>query len=351
MSGQPLLHRFNSWLEPDGPVAIVVRQELMPVEGGESVFFPPTFAPQQKGAAPGYVIDDTSDGKVAIVDTVGSQANRLEPLFKKQPLAGLVPKVTVHIGSRTMDLLDAGHRAADAVVRFSDQRQKLRDAFQAIAEKADAAPLAKLAPTSLVFGCWDSRDTQVKLPRIVGSLIRAYDVAELTRSAQYFSSFEKEETEELTKELGATQDSLSELGFSDAPAGRSVGGVIARKGIRRDATLNLVALRALGSVDAGAAAKLQRYILGLALVALLSPMEMYLRVGCLLVASASGETKLVYRDNRRADLDFGYEQALEFARAAAGDFGVGSSWEAHFSQEAAKEALGGTKSAKGKKAK
>jgi CRISPR-associated protein Csb1 len=351
MNAQVLLNRFDSWLEASGPVAVVIRENLMPVEGDDAVFFPPTFAPPQKGTPPGYVIDDTGEGKVAIVDTVGAQANRLEPLFKKEPLAALVPKATVKVKERRIELLDAGHRAADAVVRFSDKQQTLRAAFQAIADKGDAAPLAKLAPTSLVFGCWDSRDTQVKLPRVVGSRIRAYDVAELTRSAQYFASFEKDETEELKEELGLSQDALSELGFSDAPAGRSAGGVIARKGIRRDATLNLIALRALGSTDAETTLKLQRYILGLALLALLSKMELYLREGCLLVPANGGETKIVYRDNSRKGLDFGYVEALDFARAAAQDFGVGPAWDATFSKEAAKEALGATKSAKGKKGK
>ena len=32
---------------------------------------------------------------------------------------------------------------------------------------------------------WDSRDTQAKLPRIVASNIRAFDVQKLTRSANY----------------------------------------------------------------------------------------------------------------------------------------------------------------------
>jgi len=45
--------------------------------------------------------------------------------------------------------------------------------------------MAKIAPTSLVFGVWDSRDTQAKLPRLVASTIRAFDVQRLTRSAQF----------------------------------------------------------------------------------------------------------------------------------------------------------------------
>ena len=45
--------------------------------------------------------------------------------------------------------------------------------------------MAKIAPTSLVFGVWDSRDTQAKLPRLIASTVRAFDVKRLKRSAQY----------------------------------------------------------------------------------------------------------------------------------------------------------------------
>lgn len=352
MTNTTLLNRFDSWLAADGPVAVTVCEELQPVEGADAVFFPPTFAPPQKGEVPKYVIDDTPDGKTVIVDTVGSQANRLEPLFKKEPLSQLVPRAIVKVGEREINLLDVGHRAADAVVRFSDRRGELRAAFRAIADSGDAQPLAKLAPTSLVFGAWDSRDTQVKLPRLIASRIRAYDIAPMTRSAQYFAAFEKEETESLKEALGLSQEALSELGFSDAPAGYTVGGVIARKGIRREATLNLIALRALGSTSEEGTRKVQRYILGLSLAALLADMELYLRQGCLLVITGNGKRKVVFRDNRREDLSCSYSEAMEFAQAAATDFGVGSAWEAGYSREAAIEGLGTSKSAqKAKKTK
>ena len=66
-------------------------------------------------------------------------------------------------GSRAS--LEAGHRAGDAIVRCSSLQQDIAEAFQAVL-KGDAEPLAKIAPTSLVFGVWDSRDTQAKLPRL-----------------------------------------------------------------------------------------------------------------------------------------------------------------------------------------
>ena len=101
-------------------------------------------------------------------------------------------------------------------------------------------PLAKLAPHRLYSVFREFPDTQVKQPRLVGSTIRAYGIETLTRSAQFFAATEKEDISDL-----ASQDFLSAVGLDDAPAGRTNGGVIARKEIRREAVLNLVALRSL----------------------------------------------------------------------------------------------------------
>lgn len=290
------------------------------------------------------MVDPTADGKVAIVDTVGSQANRMEPLFKEPRYAALVPKAVVKIGERVVELLDAGHRAADAAVRFSDMSNALRAAFLEIREKRDATALAKLAPTSLVFGVWDSRDTQVKLPRIVGSTIRAYRVEELTRNAQYFTVFAKEETEGLPGKL-------SEEGLDNAMSGRTAGGVISRDGIRRQAVLNLVALRALSASDADATLKLQRYILGLSLVALLAPSSRFLREGCLLVPveGKGPEVKVVARNGQRSSLKISEAEALEFAQAAAADFGVGGAWAATFNPNAVRQSADKKEQDKAKK--
>jgi CRISPR-associated protein Csb1 len=342
-----VLETFDAWLALDGPVAVTMREPLDPVLGKGAVIFPPTFAPPAKGDPPYYVIDETSQGKTAIVDTVGSQANRLEPLFKKEPYSKLVPRAVVKVGAREVNLLDAGHRAADALVRFSIQRSALSEAFAAISQRGDATRLAKLAPTSLVFGVWDSRDSGVKVPRLVGSTVRAYGVEKLTRSAQYFSAFEKSETDT----LGQTQDFLSEQGLSDAPAGLSPGGVVARGGVRRESVLNLVALRALAADTPDATTALQRYVLGLALVALTATLELFLREGCLLVPSAdeSATRDVVSRGGERTPFAVSADSALEFARAAATAFVVGADWaEAAFDGELVKAAAKAKKEKKPK---
>ena len=141
------MNRYDSWLAADGPVAVTLKEPLEAVEGEGGVIFPPTFAPFDKTASPSYVVDETSGGKTALVDSVGSQANRMEPIFKEPPYAALVPKAVVKIDARQIDLLDAGHRAADAGVRFSSKRKELSDDFRELADSGNAKKIAKLAPT------------------------------------------------------------------------------------------------------------------------------------------------------------------------------------------------------------
>ena len=67
----------------DGPVALHLRQPLLPIEGSGSVIFPPTYADSPLNQRDfGYNIDELSDGtKIATIDSVGSQANRMEIVF------------------------------------------------------------------------------------------------------------------------------------------------------------------------------------------------------------------------------------------------------------------------------
>ncbi len=38
------IKEYDEWLQETGPSALVIRESLMPVEGKDSVLFPPTFA-------------------------------------------------------------------------------------------------------------------------------------------------------------------------------------------------------------------------------------------------------------------------------------------------------------------
>jgi CRISPR-associated protein Csb1 len=355
----------DAWLEDAGPAALVIREHLVPVEGPDGVLFPATFAASKdKTFNGGYNIDEFPDGKnVCLIDSVGSQANRIEPLFAMKGYEGLVPQVVVKAGEKRVNLLEAGHRAGDAILRCSALRQELQDAFKWVL-KGNAEPLAKIAPTSLVFGAWDSRDTQAKLPRLITSTIRAFDVRKLTRSAQYVPATEYVEDGLLDKPADEkTKDSYAERGFVHVPASGSHGGVIATGGIRRDASLHLVALRLITvGENKERTLALRRYILGLALTALTASPSGYLRQGCNLVQDAGKKRtfEAVFNDGRRESITLEHKGALAYAKATAKEFGIDPDRnikdpdrEVIFDKELAKkdisEASSGKKAGKGKK--
>lgn len=240
--------RFDRWLEETGPAALVIREFLMPVDGDDGVIFPATFAAGDSFKG-GYNIDSTGDNSgenVCLIDTVGSQANRIEPLFAKDAYQNLVPQIIIQAGEQVqVNLLRAGHRAGDAIVRCTELHADLKAAFLS-AMRDDIEPLAKIAPTSLVFGVWDSRDTQAKLQRLVSSTIRAFNVRPLTRRAQYNPAVDYigQELLEATDDK-KRRDEYAQRGFVHVPASAAHGGVIATGGIRRDAILSLAALRSL----------------------------------------------------------------------------------------------------------
>jgi CRISPR-associated protein Csb1 len=359
---------YDKWLDDNGPAALVIRDYLVPVEGPDGVFFPATFAAGD-GFPGGYNIDVfPSDAEAAaaaqglgqsrknfkptieqfpaaknvcLVDSVGSQANRIEPLFARDKYKHLVPQQVVTAGDKSINLLDAGHRAGDALVRSTKLHVELAKAFKD-ALAGDDAPLARLAPTSLVFGVWDSRNTQAKRPRLVASTIRAYDVRLNTRSAVYippidYAALDVFSDEEKAKAERDAKNPLAIRGFVHVPASGTHGGVTARE-IRRDATLSLAALRLLAG-KGDDERKLQRYILGLSLVALTAPCATFLRAGCNLVPDVDRprEFTLVGSDGNRDKLNLPHGDALAFATVAAEAFGVGESKTVPFDKNLAKQ--------------
>ena len=340
------LTRFDAWIKDESDVAaLVMRQWLESVEGKDAVIFPPTYPIERDPV--GYNIDYFGDGSnVCQIDSVGSQANRMEPVFRRSDYKHLVPQVSVKVGDHCIHILEAGHRAADAIVRFASEMEgksnsislgkELWDAFIAFDKYGDAEPLAKIAPTTCIFGAWDSRATQAKLPRIVRSVVRAYNVKLHTRSAQYnppIHYVNQEIIEERHNTGSGENNPLSAEGFRDNPATGKHGGVTVTGEIRRDASISLVALRNLGVTPRELERdedvnrrllRLRRYILGLALVALThrSDQMFNLREGCLLRISRPSEWELVPFEGEKEDVLIGAADALSYANETADDFGV-----------------------------
>ena len=337
------LTRFDSYVNDGGPAALVIREHLMSVEGTDGVLFPPTYAKGEtfKG---GYNVDTDAHGKtVALIDSVGSQANRIEPMFKEAQYKHLAPQVEVTAGDQIISIFEAGHRAGDALLRCTSLQVVLDTAFKSLL-RGDATALAKVAPTSLVFGVWDSRNTHAKVPRVVASTIRAFDIRELTRSAVYaapvdYGKFDLYSDEEKEKAEKDKSKPLSKRGFVNALASGTPGGVVAGGGVRRDATLSLAAVRLLhAGEDTNATLTLRRYILALALVAFTANRLGYLRQGCLLVLNPDlpREFSEVGMNGERKPCVVTHDMALEFASAAAEAFGVGESKAVKFDAKEAK---------------
>ena len=207
MSDSNQYTKFTSLLNPDGPIALIIKQELAPDDEDEKIIFPPTYPltsfkgkvqrfehgeyrvsielpPDSKrdkderkdNQKPGYQIDRFPDGtNICEIDSIQSQSNRIEPQFKTIKDGKLVPQITIEVGTQTVNLLDAGHRAADAVVRMSSLAGDFHGAWLA-AKAGDLFALATLAPTAIVFGAWDSRSSQAKLQRLIKAHIRATNV-------------------------------------------------------------------------------------------------------------------------------------------------------------------------------
>ena len=349
----------STWFTDRQYVAIVLREYLRPIGGYDTPIFPPTFAMRPTLQRHPYNIDTLRNGdNICLIDSIASQANRIEPIFDEFD-PRIVRKVTVKVTSgkkkdpQTRSLLEVGHRVADAVVRFSDKADDIAKALKNHAT-GNSVDLTKDFATSLIFGAWNSRDAGEKVPRIFQSTIRATNVETLTRASQYVPPFNyKELLDEQDKPLldpKMKNDKLSKQGLLAVPvvtmptkeknkdhAFRVHGGIMVNGDIRRDASINLVNLRALrtGASKDVTPENLRAYIFGLALVALLYDQEFSLRQDCQLVLDSDrtaerekqGEEKklaygkhrlvLVTRDGKEAPLDITYDTAKNFAEKAA----------------------------------
>lgn len=372
---------FTSLLEVDGPIALIIKQELAPDDEDEKTIFPPTYPltsfknrvqrfehgeyrvsielpPDTKrdkderrdNQKPGYQIDRFPDGtNICEIDSIQSQSNRIEPQFKTIKGGKLVPQITIDVATQTVNLLDAGHRAADAVVRMSELAAEFHKAWQS-AKAGDLFALATLAPTAIVFGAWDSRSSQAKLQRLIKAHIRATNVLERTRSAQYTPAADYVALGAIDASVNVGEDdknNLSQEGMKHALSTQTVGGVVltASSKLTRTVNVNLAAIRQLRAagvkqVLSDNATKevkykaradeidsskkrtelLQEYILGLTLVAAYSNPNLNLREGCNLQTKKDGTSTKFIQDGRKSVNTFDISKVYEFAEAASKAF-------------------------------
>jgi CRISPR-associated protein Csb1 len=173
-------------------------RRLQPIGGVGDKIFPPTYPGEGRNAPPRHVFErrriDGANVLCVLIDSVQSQANRLEEALQAARRAGKVtfPVIAVDFhGSDVSDIgqittLEAPHRVFDAIirdaelgkVRFKDTEEGKR-LIQARPQAARA--MFELAPTSLIFGAWNSTGEGgglgAKFPRCVVSEIVGIGVA------------------------------------------------------------------------------------------------------------------------------------------------------------------------------
>jgi CRISPR-associated protein Csb1 len=155
------------------------RRKLQPAGGPGDKVFPPTFAGKvyavEKRRLPGRPEPVTC----VLLDSVQSQANRMEQALQDAVDAKLIslPIVEVDFSQAYKDgmliedigritSLQAPHRLADAILRDSEFKEPngtlvlFRDSSigrpMNDANPRNATPIYKLCPTALLFGMWDS---------------------------------------------------------------------------------------------------------------------------------------------------------------------------------------------------
>ncbi len=159
------------------------RRRLQPAGGPGDKVFPPTFAGAIYAIEQRRVPGRDAPVSCVLLDSVQSQANRMESALQDAVDAGRItlPLVVVDFSAYdpTGDLdadmaagrlidrvgkitsLQAPHRLADAILRDSELdgvpfRRSPRGRALNTASLSNAAPLFELCPTALVFGMWDS---------------------------------------------------------------------------------------------------------------------------------------------------------------------------------------------------
>lgn len=305
-------------------VALTFKRKLESIDGPNVPIFPPTYpAPKKKGRdgkkeeegehrhGTPYTVNETKDGVlVCDLDSVQSQANRMEAAFTGE-LADVVPQRAVQAGDHRVELTKLPHRIVDASIRATDLADHIREWMEAL-DRRDPVPLAKAAPTSLIYGAWDSRDTQVKIPRVVRSEIRAHDVSVFTRSAQYSGAFKQES-------LGLDNTEWkkgADVGFAPTPSVDAHGGILAHGEIVHSASILLNVVRKYRTGDGSDV--LPNYLFGLALGGLLVGGGDYdLRSGCSLVPAAPAEWRVVTRGGARRPIEVDESAVLEELRETA----------------------------------
>lgn len=201
-SHETLLEHISSSVGGDGPAAsrnasaLRLRLRLQPAGGPGSKVMPPTYA----GERPTYVTENrVIDGEkepCALLDSVASQANRMEEVLEEEldaETGPTMPRVFVDQGDwGRRSAMTFPHRIFDAHVEdalLDGERFGRTDVFRALAtaKRKSVLPLMERFPVGIILGVWASRakDPQgaTRLARLLTSEIIAVGHEEGNRIA------------------------------------------------------------------------------------------------------------------------------------------------------------------------
>jgi len=182
--------------------ALRLRLRLQPMYGQGEIVFPCTVAGGKYQISnrriPGY----DQSVSCAILDSVQSQANRMEDALLADIRAGklhlphletdfsCVPNLEKFVG--TITCFEAPHRIFDAILRDSVDDKGVHFPLTDLGKKVikanarDATPIFQVSPASLLFGSWDSTGVSgglgEKYTRCVVSEVVGINIEQATRS-------------------------------------------------------------------------------------------------------------------------------------------------------------------------
>ena len=177
-----------------GMSALRAIVKLVPAGGDGDKVSPPTHE-GGKYAFEKRVVDGRSDVETVLLDSVQSQANRLEDALLTAVRAGdiRIPLLQMDIaGHQTITSLSAPHRVHDAIFRDCQYKgTRFRDSEigkEMVEARAwNATGMFRLCPTALLFGTWDSQSgagvNSAKFARALVSEIIGFDAVQGKRTS------------------------------------------------------------------------------------------------------------------------------------------------------------------------
>ncbi len=354
-------------------VALRSRLTLDPAGGPGTKVMPPTYgvadSADHKYAVETRVDENGQASKVVLLDSVASQANRMEAaLLEGWELAELdfpVAFVDFSASAELEDLdritsLEAPHRLADAIFRDSlldDTLFRLSDVGRAITDASprSAAAMLRYCPHALLFGMWDSTGPKgglgSKFQRALVSEIVGFDASlgasvgsridplDIRRGVAGIAEVKGDEVWEFNESGKLRPSEINHGNVAPSIDQRAGGATISRA--EQAVVISFAALRRLrfpvsanGEVveasvrrETETAARAAVAAIGVAAIAYQYELDFDLRSRCLLIPRHEPSIELVRRDGQPpmvVDVDRdAAQQILSAAAAEAERLGVG----------------------------